>query len=79
MYSSPNMKDAIDRLAHYLSEVHNDRAPLGWERYRFLAEVLMSKFPIRDIVMNDRFLDPTFHPGREKENYGWIKESKHKW
>lgn len=65
MYSRPNMDDATDRLAHMLSEMHNDSAPIGWERYRFLANLLMSKFPIRDIVMDERFEDPTFQPGKD--------------
>jgi hypothetical protein len=64
MYSLPNMHDATDRLAHFLSEVHNDGAPIGWERYRFLANSLMRKFPIRDIVMDERFDDHTFQPGK---------------
>ena len=37
MYSRPDMKNQTDRLAHVLSEMHNDSAPMGWERYRSLA------------------------------------------
>lgn len=55
MYSKPDMTNANDRLAHMLSEWHNDSAPLGWERYRPLASYLMSKFAIRDNVMDERF------------------------
>jgi len=51
MYSSPNKKDPVDRLAHYLSEVHNDAAPMGWNRYRFLASSLIAKFDLKDAVM----------------------------
>jgi hypothetical protein len=65
MYSRPNMSNATDRLAHMLSEMHNDRAPIGWERYRSLASLLMSKFPIADIVVEDRFFDPDYQPGEE--------------
>lgn len=57
------MQNATDRLAHLLSEMHNDSAPFGWERYRSLANLLMAKFPIRNIVENERFLDPNFQPG----------------
>jgi hypothetical protein len=65
MFSRPDMTDATDRLAHMLSEMHNDAAPLGWERYRFLAKLLMAKFPIREIVLDERFMDPNFQPGTE--------------
>lgn len=64
MYSKPDLKDATDRLAHMLSEMHNDRAPLGWERYRFLANLLMAKFPIESIVLDEKFFDPNYQPGR---------------
>lgn len=57
------MQNATDRLAHLLSEMHNDNAPFGWERYRPLANSLMAKFPIRSIVEDERFLDPNFQPG----------------
>lgn len=46
MYSKPDLTNATDRLAHMLSEMHNERAPIGWERYRSLANLLMAKFPI---------------------------------
>lgn len=64
MYTVPNMNDTTDRLAHMLSEMHNDRAPLGWERYRSLANLLLSKFPIAHIVNEERFFDPAFQLGR---------------
>jgi hypothetical protein len=51
MYSAPDKKDPVDRLAHYLSEVHNDAAPMGWHRYRFLAKSLIDKFDLKDAVM----------------------------
>ena len=65
MYQNPNMDCPKDRLAHMLSEMHNDGAPIGWERYRSLASMLMAKFPIKDIVIDDRFLDHNFQPGKE--------------
>lgn len=67
MYSRPNMTDATDRLAHLLSEIHNDSAPIGWERYRSLANALMRKFPIREIVMDERFMEWDFQPGKPVE------------
>ena len=51
MYQAPDMKDPVDRLAHYLSEVHNDAAPIGWRSYRFLAKCLIDKFDLKDAVM----------------------------
>jgi hypothetical protein len=66
MYSKPDMTNATDRLAHMLSEMHNDRAPIGWERYRFLADLLMAKFPIKDVVCNEKFFAPDFQPGRQE-------------
>ena len=67
MYRRPDMTDATDRLAHMLSEMHNDNAPIGWERYRSLAGMLMAKFPITDIVRDERFFDPNFQPGKALE------------
>ena len=64
MYSRPDMNNEIDRLAHMLSEMHNDSAPIGWERYRPLASMLMKKFPIFSIVKDERFFDPYFQPGK---------------
>jgi len=51
MYTQPDMTNPTDRLAHYLSELHNDNAPLGWERYRFMANCLLDKFALHDAVM----------------------------
>jgi hypothetical protein len=67
MYSNPDMSDATDRLAHMLSEMHNDRAPLGWERYRSLASLLLAKFPIESIVRDERFFDPNYQSGRTEK------------
>lgn len=64
MYSRPDMTSATDRLAHMLSEMHNDRAPIGWERYRSLANLLMAKFPIKSVVMDEKFMDPDYQPGK---------------
>jgi len=58
MHTQPDMTKAVDRLAHYLSEIHNDNAPMGWERYRSLASALLRKFPmIESIVLDPTFLD----------------------
>ena len=65
MYSNPNLSDPTDRLAHMLSEMHNDNAPMGWERYRSLASLLMMKLPIKHMVMDERFLDHNFQPGKD--------------
>lgn len=59
------MANATDRLAHMLSEMHNDHAPIGWERYRSLANLLMAKFPIEDIVRDEKFFDPDYQPGKQ--------------
>ena len=64
MYTRPDMTDSTDRLAHMLSEMHNDSAPIGWERYRSLANMLMMKFPIAAIVKDERFFDPDYQPGK---------------
>ena len=69
MYSKPNMDDPKDRLAHILSEMHNDNAPLGWERYRFLASMLMAKLPISSTVNDERFMDSNWQPEKEDPNY----------
>ena len=34
--------DPAERLAHVLSEIMNDSAPLGWERYIYPAECLLA-------------------------------------
>lgn len=31
------MNDPLDEIAHILSEIMNDNAPIGWERYRGFA------------------------------------------
>ena len=41
-YQAPT--DSRDRLAHILSEVMNDDAPIGWESYRGYAECLLGPF-----------------------------------
>lgn len=64
MYSRPDMTNATDRLAHMLSEMHNDSAPMGWERYRSLANLLMAKFPIVSVVQDERFFDPDYQLGK---------------
>lgn len=69
MYSKPNMSNATDRLAHLLSEIHNDNAPIGWERYRFLASALLAKLPIATTVNDERFLDHKWQPGVDDPQY----------
>lgn len=64
MYTNPKATDPVDRLAHFLSEVHNDRAPLGWEKYRSLANSLLMKLPIKAMVMDAKFEDHNFQPGK---------------
>lgn len=56
--------NATDRLAYMRSKMHNDNAPLGWERYRSLANFLMAKFPIESIVRDEKFFDPFFQLGK---------------
>ncbi len=67
-YTVPDDTNPRDRLAHMLSEMHNDNAPIGWERYRGLASLLLLKFPIRDIVMDPRFENHLFQPGKESQS-----------
>lgn len=44
MYTKPDMTKPEDALAHALSEIMNDSAPMGWERYRFPASCLLAIF-----------------------------------
>lgn len=46
MYRQPNMGDVTDRLAHLLSEMHNDNAPIGWGAYITLARYTLDKFDL---------------------------------
>ncbi len=64
MYSQPDLTNTVDRLAHILSEMHNPSAPIGWERYRGLATLLLAKLPIKTTVDDPRFLDPMFQAGK---------------
>ena len=64
MYSAPNMTRTIDRLAYILSELHNENAPLGWERYRNVAHALLLKLPIAEFVDDPRFTDHNWQAGR---------------
>ena len=34
-------------LAFTISEIHNDNAPLGWGRYKYLAECLLHHYDIK--------------------------------
>jgi hypothetical protein len=65
MYTPPDLTNTVERLAHILSEMHNDSAPIGWERYRTLASLLLLKLPIKETVDDPRFLDPMFQAGKE--------------
>lgn len=46
MYGTPDMDDPIDSLAHALSEIMNDAAPIGWSNYRGAARCLLANFDI---------------------------------
>jgi hypothetical protein len=50
MYRNPDLTDPTDRLAHWMSEMVNDNAPLGWEKYRVLAIAVAGKFDISEQV-----------------------------
>ena len=39
-YSPPTDSDQ-DQVAHILSELLNDNAPIGWERYKYAADCLL--------------------------------------
>lgn len=67
MYRAPNLDIPSERLAHFLSEIDNDAAPIGWENYLLLATALLSKFPIESHVMDKRFGNPLHQPGRGTE------------
>lgn len=47
MYGHPDFSKPKDALAHSLSEIINDGAPLGWEKYRGPASCLLSLFEIK--------------------------------
>lgn len=53
MYQQPDKTDPVDALAHYLSEWHNDNAPIGWERYRPVARDMIKKFNIAEAVKRE--------------------------
>ena len=40
-YTRPSDSN-IDQMAHILSEIMNDNAPIGWERYRGFAACLLA-------------------------------------
>jgi hypothetical protein len=40
-------KNPVWQLAFDLSEIHNDAAPIGWGRYIFVAECLLSLYEMR--------------------------------
>lgn len=52
MYSAPDMNNPVDKLAHWMSEVDNDNAPLGWEKYRNLARFVIDEFELEEAVKN---------------------------
>lgn len=57
-YSVPNMSIPGDRIAHLLSELHNDNAPMGWEQYKGVALGLFDHYPcLRDQVRKECGLD----------------------
>jgi hypothetical protein len=58
MYIQPDETDPIDKLAWFISEFHNDNAPIGWEQYKSLAEILIDKFVLYDtILVRDKYMD----------------------
>lgn len=59
----PDFTDTTDRLAYFLSECHNDSAPIGWQRYRNLAILLIHKLDIKDQIDDERFLDYKWQNG----------------
>ena len=38
------------KLAFFLSEIDNDNAPIGWGRYILMAQGLLSKYNIEELV-----------------------------
>jgi len=49
--------------------MHNDSAPIGWNRYRGLASLLLAKLPISSTVNDERFLDHNWQPGKDDPKY----------
>ena len=39
-------KDPVWKLAFWMSEVHNDNAPIGWSKYISLADYLLDKYDL---------------------------------
>jgi hypothetical protein len=52
MYTAPTNSQE-DRIAHALSEILNDNAPIGWEKYKYAARYLLEHWEIKDIVSED--------------------------
>lgn len=42
-FTNPDKSDPVDLVAHVLSELYNDNAPLGWERYKGAAETIVAE------------------------------------
>jgi len=38
--------DPVWKLAHWMSEIDNDMAPIGWSRYIPLASSILQKFDL---------------------------------
>lgn len=55
-FYQPDDNDPVDNLAWYLSELHNDNAPIGWHYYRPMAKSLIEKFNLANEVMKQGFL-----------------------
>ena len=51
MYVKPNLSDPVEKLAHFLSEIHNNNAPIGWESYKNVARELIQLFGIEEDVI----------------------------
>lgn len=59
----PNMNDPVDALAHCLSEIIDDGAPIGWEKHRGTARCLLGIFRIEARAEKDAWI---------KDKYGEV-------
>jgi hypothetical protein len=55
-YQTPKMEDPIDALAHCLSEIIDDAAPIGWEKHRGTAKCLLGIFELRARSEKDQWI-----------------------
>ena len=59
MYNKPDMSNPEDKLAWIISEIINDSAPVGWEKYRPLSFLLIKKF---DMVEKEQMSESEAEP-----------------